>query len=231
MHVHAVEQAALHGEVTRGEGDHRRDTRRVEVAAASEVILAGGQTGEQPRQHLVERRPRVGHHPAERALDVRGRLVELCRRPSVQPQVEARREDALVAALERVPQPLDVLVGDLALDARDAAALRVEQPRGLQLDHALSEAAHRLLRVERLEVQAQVQRRVEVDEPAEPVRADVARVVGEREHARELPIDGELRAALFDRGGCDEVGGGALAEGEAPRVGRRSAARLRTSEQ
>src|SRR3546814_3682317 len=82
--VLAVEQPARHGEVARPERDHRRDARSVKVAAATEVVLARRQAGEQARQHLVERRTRSGHHPAEHALDARRRIVQFPGRASVQ---------------------------------------------------------------------------------------------------------------------------------------------------
>ena len=216
----AVEQPAAGGESARGEGDHRRHARGVEVAAAPQVVLPGRKAREQPRHHLVESRPDSRHHPAERPLDARRCPVELLNRAAVHPEVEASREDALVAALQRVAQPLGILVGDLALGGGDAPAPGVEQARGLELHQAVGQAAHRVPRVQRLEVQAEVERRALVDEPPEPVRGDVARVVGERQHARELPVDGEVAARLLDRRGRDQVGGGALARCEAMRPGR-----------
>ena len=154
----AVEQPAAGRERARGEGDHRRRARGVEVAAPPEMIRPGREAGEQPRHHLVERRARAGHQPRERTIDRCGGAVELLGRAAVQAEVEAGREDPLVAALERVAQPLGVLVGDLPLGGGDAPAPRVEEARRLQLDHAAGERAHRLPRVQRLQVQAEVDR-------------------------------------------------------------------------
>ncbi len=129
-------------------------------------------------------------------------------------QVEGRREDALVPALDRVAQPLDVRVGDLALGRRDAAALRVEHARRLQLDEAAREPAHDLARVERLQVEAQVQRLAGIAQSSEPVRVDVPRVLREGQHSRALPVDEQLRATLLDRHRGDEIDGGAPARCE-----------------
>ena len=206
--VDAVEDAALHREVAGRERDHRRGARRVEVAAAAEVVLAGGQAGEQAGQHLVERGPRRGEHPAQRRLDAARQFVQRAGLRRAQAEVEARREDALLAALQGVAQALDILVGDLALGAGDLAASGVEHPRGLELDQLVRQLADRRRRVQRLQVQADVERRIEVDQPPKPVGMDVARVLGERQDPHVLAVDDDVRAAGLDRSGRDRVDDG-----------------------
>ena len=58
-----VEQPATGRERARGEGDHRRRARGVEVAAPQQVVLPGREAREQPRHHLVERRARLAIIP------------------------------------------------------------------------------------------------------------------------------------------------------------------------
>ena len=146
------------------------------------MVLTGRKAGTETRHHLVERRSRLRHHPAERPPGALGRALEVGRRPPRDPHVEAGREDAFVPTLERIAEPFDILVCDLPFDRGDAAAAGVEQPRGLELDQAVRQAAHGLPGIERLQVEAEVERLVRVDQSAQPVRADVARVVAERQY-------------------------------------------------
>jgi soluble P-type ATPase len=54
------------------------------------------------------------------------------------------------------------------------------------------ELADRRARVQGLEVEANVDRRVEVDQAAEPVGVDVARVLDQAEHADPASLDHEM---------------------------------------
>ena len=102
--------------------------------------------------------------------------------------------------LGHLPQAFHVLVGDLALGAGDLAAAGVEQTRGLELNELVRQAPDRCRGIERVYVEAQIERLVEVDEAREPVGVDVARVVAEAEHADVTAVDDEVRAGGFDRG-------------------------------
>ncbi len=56
----------------------------------------------------------------------------------------------------------------------------------------MRQAADGCRRVERVDMKAQVERLVEVDEAREPVGMDVARVVAQAEHADVAAVDDEV---------------------------------------
>ena len=204
----AVEDAALHGEVAGGEGDHGGGAGGVQVAAAPQVVLARGQAGEEAGQHLVQGRAGGCQHPAQGRLHPAGEVVQGGQGGRPQAEVEAGREDPLLAPLEGVAQPLHVLVGHLPLGAGDLAAAGVQQPRRLQLHQLVGEAADGGRRLQRLQVEAQVQGLVEVDEAPQPVGVHVAGVLGQGEDPHVPAVHQQVSAGgLHGRRG-DEVDDG-----------------------
>src|SRR5690606_7835297 len=85
-------------------------------------------------------------------------------------------------------------------------AASVEHTRRLELDQPVGELPDGRTRVERLDVQADVDRSVEVDEAAQPVGEDVARVIDQSEHTQRAAFHGQVRAADLDVGRGDQVG-------------------------
>ncbi|MBK9611518.1 hypothetical protein [Candidatus Amarobacter glycogenicus] len=125
-------------------------------------------------------------------------IVHAGGRARAKTHVEAHGEDALLAPLEGIPQTFHVLVGDLALGAGDLAAACVEQPRRLKLHQLVGEPAHGRRGVERVDMDAQVQRLVEINKAGQPVGVDVARIVAEPEYADVAAVDDQVRAGSLD---------------------------------
>ena len=70
--------------------------------------------------------------------------------------------------------------------------------------------------VQGLEVEADVERRVEVDEAAEPVGVDVARVIDEGKNPQRAAFSSQVRAAHLEAGRGDEVDDAGLPPPTAP---------------
>ena len=122
-----VEDAALHGERARRERERRGQRAGVQVAVQHEAILPLRQTGAEAAVLLQDRDPCMRQHAVQDSLDSTCEVVERRQGLGAQQQIEADREDLLLAPLERVPQSLGVLVGDLALRVGQPPAARVEE--------------------------------------------------------------------------------------------------------
>ena len=114
-------------------------------------------------------------HAVERDLDPTRQVVEVASELAQQ-DVQPDGEHLLLAALEGIAQALGVLVGDLALGIGEPAATCFEQSRRMRLHHLVGEGRDHGLGLEREQVQAQLDRLLEVDQRLEPAWADASRV-------------------------------------------------------
>ncbi len=195
MHGDPVEDPRLHREVARSERDHRRRAGRVEVAVAAEVVTTRREAGEEARQHLE------GAARAEIAiipLQCGTRPCRAARPLSLQNRNRGRRtwtgEDPLLRVAARLSQPLDVLVGT-AFGAGDLAATqrRAGATTAGARPACMRQPPRACCRVQQVDVVAEVERLVEVDQPLQPVGVDVARVVRRRPRTRTWrPVDNEV---------------------------------------
>jgi len=93
----------------------------------------------------------------------------------------------------------------------------------VELDHLVSQRPHHLAAVQRVQMETDLDRLLEVDERAEPAGADGPRIAGDDQRAGVLVIEANVVASDLDRGRRDEIGERTSAEGEAPLVGRKRA--------
>ena len=110
-----------------GEGHQRGEGGGVQVAEASQIVLTGREAGEQPGQHLEQRRSDRCELRVERRLGLVRGLVQRGGGLAVDAHVRRGLEDTLVTALDRDAQALHVVVGKLRLD-RGEAARSLAQP-------------------------------------------------------------------------------------------------------
>ncbi len=210
----AVQHAPLHGEGGAGEREAGDERARVEVSVDEQVVAALGQAGAEAAFLFQDGHPRVGEHAVERALDAPRQVVERAQGRRPQQHVQTDREDALLAALQGVAQPLGVLEGDLALGIGQPPAALVDQSRRLQLDQLVPEQLHDCRRGQRVDVQADFDRLLEVEQRLQPAGADDARVADDSEHARVLVLELQVVAGDLDRGRRDQVDQGAASPRE-----------------
>ena len=136
-----------------------------ELASGSEIAselvsrLRGTSSGSRPSGRqlpecpllLEQRDARVGQQPVQLRFHPSRRLVQ--RPPGRRPQqeVQADREDTLVAALQRVAQPLGVLQTDVALGVGDALRQHIDAARRLEFGDLQTERSHHVCRMPAVE--------------------------------------------------------------------------------
>jgi len=92
----------------------------------------------------------------------------------------------------------------------------------MELHHLKGEGSNSLAGLKREQVQAELDRLLEVDQRLKPARADASRVTGHGERAGVLVIETNVVTSNLKNRRCDEVGEGARAESEAPSIGAES---------
>ena len=224
---HAVHDAALHGQRARGEWEQRDQRAGVQVAVHQQVVAALGQARPEPALLLEHGDPRVRQHAVERALDAARQVVQHAWRAGAQQHVQADGEHPLLTPLQCVAQPLGVLEGYLALRVGQPSAAHVDQPRRLQLDQLVAQQLDHTGRLERVDVETDLQGMLELDERREPAGRDAARVADHDQHARVLVLESNVIARDAGRRRRQQVGQRACAEREAALFVRQRSDRAR----
>jgi hypothetical protein len=151
-------------------------------------------------------------------------LVQRAPGRRAQKDVQADREHALVAALQRGTQSLSVLQANIALGVRDALGQQIHPTRGFQFGDLYTERSHHLRRRQRSDVHAQLEWQVQFfHKRCQPAGRDRARVAGHDQHARVMRIKLQMVPAYVDAGRRDEVCQRASAKGEQALVRRQFA--------
>ena len=96
----------------------------------------------------------MGQQAVEDGLDLAGQVVQGAQGTGPQEEVEADGEDALLAPLQGIPQPLGVLVGHLPLGVGQPPTSCGQEPRGVELDHLVAQGADHGRAVQGVDVQA-----------------------------------------------------------------------------
>ena len=98
----AQQDALVHGQGAGGEGEQGGQGAGVQVAVDAQGVLGLGQAGAEAQVLLQDRHPRVGQQAVEDGLDLARQVVQGAQGAGTQEEVEAYREDALLAALQGV---------------------------------------------------------------------------------------------------------------------------------
>ena len=117
--------------------------------------------------------------------------------------------------LVRIAQSLGVLERDLALGICQATAAHVDQSRRLQLDQLMAKQLDDARRFERMNVHADFDWMLELEQGREPARGDCAWVAHHDQHARVVIFEMHVIARHLDRSRRQQVGQCAGAAGEA----------------
>ena len=107
-------------------------------------------------------------HPVERGLDAARQVVEHTLRARPQQHVQTHRKHTLLPPLECVAQPLGVFEGDLPLGVGEPAAAQIHQSRGLQLDQFVAEQLDDAGGLQRVDVEAHLDRMLELQDGHQP---------------------------------------------------------------
>jgi hypothetical protein len=157
----------------------------------------------------------VGEHAVERALDAPRELIQHAQRAGAQQDVQADGEHAPFTTLQGVAQSLGIFEGHLAFWVCQASAAHIDQPGGLQLDQLVTEQLDDGGRLERMDMDAELNGLFEFDPRSQPAGADRARVTGDGHHARELIFEAQVVARNLHRRRRQQIRHRAPAEREA----------------
>ena len=213
-HVDAVERAAPGVQVRGREGEEPGDAGRVQAAPLGHGVEGQRQGRKQPLAlaegqvvQLAEGGGEVGLRPLGHLLQ--GRLVL-----RVKGHGQGGVEEPLPAPLHLVPQPGDVLQGDLRLGGHGAAPLEGQGLRRLEAHLLPLQGPRRLLRRYRADVDGQVHRRARRHESLQEAGGQRPGPLAQVKGADQPVSDAHVAASYLHLDGrlLVELGGGA-AEG------------------
>ena len=210
-HVDAVEGAAAGVQVGRREGEETGDAGRVQAAPLGYGVQAQGQGGQQtfslPECQVVE----LAQGGGEVGLGPLGHLLEGGLVFGMEGHGQGGVEQPLPAPLDLVPEPGDVLQGDLRLGGHGAAPLEGEGLGRLEAHLLPLQRPGRLLRRYRADVDGQVHRRSRRHQPLEEAGGQRTGPLAQVKGAHENPADAQVAAVDPDLDGrlLVELGRGA----------------------
>src|SRR5262249_21670940 len=141
----------------------------------------------------------------ERRFYAPRQVVQGALRRRAQQRVEAHREDAFLATLQRVAQTLRILEGDLTLWIGETSTADVDEPRRLELDQLVAQQFDDGGCLEGLDMEADFNRMLELQERSQPAGRHRAGIADDLQNARVLVFQAEMVAGDFHRGWRQQV--------------------------
>ena len=214
-HVDAVEGAAPRVQVRRREGEETRDAGRVEAAPLGHGVQGQGHGREQSLALAEGQIVQLAQGGGEVGLGSLDHLLERRLVPGVKGHGQRGVKESLSAPLDLVPQPGDVLQGDLRLRGHGAPAFQGEGLGRLEAHLLPLQRPRRLLRRYRADVDCQVHRRSGCHQPLEEAGGQRAGPLAQVEGARKAGADAHVAPAHLhlDGGVLVELCGGAAQGG------------------